>query len=157
MTWSCTHQAGSTECSPSAPNPHRRSCRRCAHSWRSRSWWHQCRDSATQWGSPRTTALASPPPLGLALEHRLQKKRNKDKVKCFAFLAFHPTISVRKHKSEQYLQRVWQWEARSVGLERENEGGLTENKHSFAQYKVIQEKLKYMPHTLYLFNTGSQF
>lgn len=74
VTWSCTRRAGSSACSPSAPGLRRRSCRRCARSWRSRSWWHRCQGSAARWGNPRTTAPSWPPPWGWALDWRLKQK-----------------------------------------------------------------------------------
>lgn len=73
-TWSCTRLVGNTACSPSAPGPRRRSCRRCGHSWRSRSWWRPCPGSAARWGSSRTTAPSSPPPWGWALDWRLWRE-----------------------------------------------------------------------------------
>lgn len=74
-TWSCRRRASSNECSPSAPDPSRRSCRRCGRSWRSRSWWRPCRGSGVQWGRIHTTAPGAPPPWGLERGWRLQYTR----------------------------------------------------------------------------------
>lgn len=87
-TWSCMHLAGNTACSPSVLGLRHISCHRCGRSWRSRSWWHRCPDSAARWGSFHTTAPSSPPPWGLVLYWRLHRWRKQEQHRCRYELLF---------------------------------------------------------------------